>query len=183
VISEFALRQARQMPYPMSTAARYGPIDLGGNMKRLALASAILVAIAHTVPALAADDLVLKESKRDVKATIDALTAALEKAGIKIVARVDHAAAAQNAKMELRPTTLLIFGNPALGTPLMQSTQKIGLDLPMKVLAYTDDAGKTWIAYQKPDALKARHGISGKDDIFAKMTGALDKMTGAAAGN
>ena len=75
---------------------------------------------------------------------------------------------------------MLIFGNPKLGTPLMQAKREIGVDLPLKALAWQDDAGKVWLGYTKPDALKARHGVSGRDEVFKKMTGVLDKLTSAA---
>ena len=132
-------------------------------------------------PALAGD-FVVKQSKFSVVESLDRLAKALESKGIKVVARVDHAAGAQKAGLKLKPTQLLIFGNPKLGTPLMQTNRGIGLDLPMKVLAWQDDKGKVWLAYTKPDALKARYDIKGKDGVFAKMTGALDKMTGKASG-
>jgi uncharacterized protein (DUF302 family) len=65
----------------------------------------------------------------------------------------------------------------------MQADQRAGLELPMKVLVYTDDKGKTWLAYSKADSLKARFNVAGKDEVLAKMAGALDKLTSAAAGN
>ena len=82
--------------------------------------------------------------------------------------------------MELKPTQLLIFGNPKLGTPLMQSKRTAGLDLPMKVLAWEDNEGKTWVAYTKPDVLKSRYGISGRDEVFKTMAGALGNFVKAA---
>ena len=75
-----------------------------------------------------------------------------------ILARIDHAAAAANVGMALRPTEVLIFGNPLAGTPLMQAAQTIGIDLPLKALVWQDDAGKTWLAYNDPTWLARRHG-------------------------
>jgi uncharacterized protein (DUF302 family) len=129
-----------------------------------------------------AGDFVVKPSKFSVAESLDRLTKALESKGIKVMARVDHAAGAQKAGLKLKPTQLLVFGNPKLGTPLMQANPGIGLDLPMKVLAWQDDKGKVWLAYTKPDVLKARYAIESKDGVFAKMTGALSKMTGKASG-
>ena len=117
-----------------------------------------------------------------VKETIEALAAALEKKGIKIVARVDHAAGARAAGLELAPSELLIFGNPKLGTPLMQSNATIGLDLPMKVLAWQTADGKVMIGYTAPDALAGRHAITDRAEVLATMTKALDGLTNAAAG-
>ncbi|MCB1522364.1 MAG: DUF302 domain-containing protein [Hyphomicrobiaceae bacterium] len=130
----------------------------------------------------AAGELVVKESQRSVKETIEALAAALEKKGIKIVARVDHAAGARAAGLELAPSELLIFGNPKLGTPLMQSNATIGLDLPMKVLAWQTADGKVMIGYTAPDALAGRHAITDRAEVLATMTKALDGLTNAAAG-
>jgi uncharacterized protein (DUF302 family) len=98
------------------------------------------------------------------------------------IARIDHAAGAQSVDMELRPTQLLIFGNPKLGTPLMQANRAIGLDLPMKVLAWQEADGTVKVAYTAPAALAKRHGISDQDKIVETMTKALDGLTKAAAG-
>ncbi len=140
-----------------------------------------LVALAFMLtPALANDDLVVKKSPHSVSMTLDKLTKVFESKGITIFARVDHSAGAKKVGAELRPTELLIFGNPKLGTPLMNADQKIGLDLPLKALAWQDSDGTVWLAYTKPDALKARHNIEGRDEVFMKMTGALNKLTDAA---
>jgi uncharacterized protein (DUF302 family) len=137
--------------------------------------------IALSLPASAADELAVKASKYSVKETLDRLTAALKDKGITPVARVDHAAAAKGAGLELKPTEVLLFGNPKLGTPLMQANRHVGIDLPMRVLVWEDDAGKVWIAYTRPDALKSRYKIESRDDAFKTMTGALESFTSAAA--
>ncbi len=142
---------------------------------------ALAMSIALWLPVSAADELAVKASKYSVKETLDRLTAALKDKGIAPVARVDHAAAAKGAGLELKPTEVLLFGNPKLGTPLMQANRHIGIDLPMRVLAWEDDAGKVWIAYTRPDALKARYKIEGRDDAFKTMAGALESFTSAAA--
>lgn len=141
----------------------------------------ILLSLFFAGTAMAAGpDLVVKESKLGVKETIDALGKVLEAKGVKVVARIDHAAAAKAAGMELRPTELLIFGNPKLGTPLMQADQRIGIELPMRALAWQDAAGKVFVAYNTPDSLKTRFAVNGKDDVFKAMAGALDAFTAAA---
>ena len=96
------------------------------------------------------------------------------------VARVDHAAAAKAAGLELKPTEVLLFGNPKLGTPLMQANRHVAIDLPMKVLVWEDDAGKVWIGYTTPETLKARYRIDGKDDVLKTMAGALEAFSSAA---
>ena len=153
------------------------------NLKRIV--TYVLLAIAATMPinaiALAADDnLIVKPSKHSVTATLDKLSTILKSKGITVMARVDHAAGAKKAGMSMSPTQLLIFGNPKMGTPLMLSKRTMGLELPMKVLAWRDDKGKVWIAYTRPDVLKKRNGITDRDPVFKKMTGALGKLTDAA---
>lgn len=142
-----------------------------------------LVLFMAALPAAKADDQVrVIESKYSVGETLDRLTQLLVSKGIRVVARVNHAAGAKAAGLALPETELLIFGNPKLGTPLMQTKRMIGLDLPMKVLAWKADDGKVRLAYTLPDALKARHGIEGRDEVFKTMSGALAGMTAAAAG-
>jgi uncharacterized protein (DUF302 family) len=142
---------------------------------------AALAAILVTLPAAAEDFRTIK-SKYSVKDTIDRLSETLEKKGIRVMARVDHAAGAKSAGLDLKPTELLIFGNPKLGTPLMQTNRMIALDLPMKVLAWEDDNGEVHVAYTTPAALAKRHGVEGRDEIVATMTKALAGLTAAAAG-
>lgn len=127
-----------------------------------------------------ADIFLKKKSAHSVVDTIDKLETVLKSKGITIFARVDHSAGAKKVGLEMPPTLLLIFGNPKLGTPLMNENRLIGLDLPMKALAYEDANGTVWLAYTKPDVLEDRHDIDGKDAIFEKMTGALGKFTDAA---
>jgi len=150
-----------------------------GMSMRLAAAAVILSLFASSA---LAEKLVTIESKHSVKESLDRLTAALDQRGIKPVARVDHAAGAKAVGMELPPTEILIFGNPKLGTPLMQANPEVGIDLPMKVLAWQDKAGKVWVAYTAPDALKARYDIADRDEVFKAMAAALQALTKAASG-
>ena len=105
------------------------------------------------------DGLISIESKHSVKDTIDRLEAALVTKGITVFARIDHAAGAASVKMSLKPTELLIFGNPKSGTPLMQIKQIIGLDLPLKVLGWQDAVGRVWLSYNDPRWLARRYEI------------------------
>jgi uncharacterized protein (DUF302 family) len=116
--------------------------------------------------------LVTIASKYPVKEAIDRLEAALRAKGVAIFARIDHAAGAASVEMALRPTELLIFGNPKAGTPLMQANQTIGLDLPLKILAWQDAAGKVWLTYNDADWLARRHrlGDSAKPAVEALAT-------------
>ncbi len=127
-----------------------------------------------------AAELLQKKSANSVTETVDKLAAAVEKAGAKVFARVDHAAGAQTVNMELRPTIMLMFGNPALGTPAIQASQSAGLDLPLRVVVYEDANGDVILAYHDPRMLAAIHGVPADADVLAKMTGALDKLTTAA---
>jgi uncharacterized protein (DUF302 family) len=94
------------------------------------------------------------------KETMDRLAAAVAKRGAAVFARIDHASAAAKVGMELRPTELLIFGDPRAGTPLMQAAQTIGIDLPLKALVWRDAEGRTWLGYNDPAWLAERHGVS-----------------------
>ena len=120
-------------------------------------------------------------SRQSVGETIDKLEGIVTAKGFKVVARIDHAAGAEAAGMDLRPTQLLIFGNPKVGTKLMTSAQAAGLDLPVKVLAYEDAMGQVWIAYNDPGWMLARHDITDRDPVGEKMSKALSAFTDAAA--
>ena len=146
-------------------------------MKRLFLTAAVAVGL---MSASAAADMIRVQSNHDVSTTIDRLAAAVEGAGAKVFARVDHAAGAASVDQELAPATLLIFGNPKLGTPAMQSGITMGLDLPLRVLAYQQD-GKTWMIYHDPMDVGTSHGLDPDHPVIAKMTGALGKLTAKAA--
>jgi uncharacterized protein (DUF302 family) len=120
------------------------------------------------------DGLITCASRHDPQETMARLAAAVTSRGMAILARIDHAAAAAQVGMTLRPTELLIFGNPRAGTPLMQAAPTIGIDLPLKALVWQDDRGKTWLAYNDPNWLAARHGAdAGADQVLAAMTAAL----------
>ena len=125
-----------------------------------------------------------RESKGTVEETLARLAKALEDKGIKIAARVDHAAGAKSVGLEMPPTVVVMFGNPKLGTPLMQANPELGIDLPMKMLVWQDKAGKVWVGYTPPSTLQARHGITGPANIEAlgTMAGALEAFAKAAAG-
>jgi uncharacterized protein (DUF302 family) len=110
--------------------------------------------------------------------TMDRLAAGVSERGMAVLARIDHAAAAATAGLELRPTEVLIFGNPSSGTHLMQSVQTIGIDLPLKALVWQDDQDRTWLAWNDPAWLATRHGVSIEPDgVLAGMTDALAALT------
>ena len=100
---------------------------------------------------------------------------------LNVMLELDHQANAQKKGLALNPSKLIVFGNPNLGTPLMQSAQTLGLDLPQKVLVHENGSGVVHLSYNDPEYLKNRHGISETDDILSKVALALDKITTVAA--
>ncbi len=122
-------------------------------------------------------------SRHDVKVTIDRLEVAAKAKGMTIFARIDHAAGAISVGLTLRPTELLIFGNAKGGTPLMQLQQTIGIDLPLKALAWEDAAGKTWLSYNEPAWLASRHALGEQGGASAKaLAGAIEALARGATG-
>jgi uncharacterized protein (DUF302 family) len=131
--------------------------------------------------AMAADGLTTIPSSYGPKDTMNRLEAAVNAKGMTIFARIDHAAGASAAGLSLRPTEVLIFGNAKGGTPLMQSVQTIGLDLPLKALVWQDISGKTWLSYNDPAWLAKRHGLSGEAEAAVGIiTAALHAVATAA---
>jgi uncharacterized protein (DUF302 family) len=115
------------------------------------------------------------------KETMDRLEAEIRAKGLNVFARVDHAAGATEAGLELRPTELIIFGNARGGTPLMQASQTAGIDLPLKALVWQDVAGKTWLSYDEPSWVVQRHGLGVRAEIVDKLAAALSGISKAAA--
>lgn len=127
------------------------------------------------------DGLIVCESRHDPHETAERLAAAVTAHGIEVMARVDHAAAAAKVGLSLRPTEVLMFGNPKGGTPLMQVVQTIGIDLPLKVLVWQDEAGTMWVGYNDPRWIARRHGAVTDDDAaIGAMTRALAAVAQAA---
>ena len=104
-------------------------------------------------------DLVTLPSAHGAAETVARLKALLAQKGIEVFAHIDHAEAARKVGLPLRPTQVLIFGNPKAGTPLMQARQTVGLDLPLRALVWEDGEGKVWLSYNSPEYLKERYGL------------------------
>ena len=150
-------------------------------MKALVFAIAAMLTTAFSVNnAYAQDGVVSVQSPHDVATTIDKLTAVLEEKGMNVFGRVNHAQNAQNVDLELRPTEVLIFGNPKIGTPLMNCAQSVALDLPQKMLAWQDEAGNVYLGWNDPMYLKTRHAIEGCDEVLGKVSDALANFAKAA---
>jgi uncharacterized protein (DUF302 family) len=109
---------------------------------------------------MSGNGLITVPSAHDVQDTINRVETIVKAKGLTVFARVDHAAGAKEVGLTLAPTLLLIFGNAKGGTPLMQANQQVGIDLPLKVLAWQDSAGKTWLTYNDPQWIAQRHGLS-----------------------
>ncbi len=121
--------------------------------------------------------LITKSSRYSAPETMDRLVAVLQSKGMTVFARIDHAAEAEKAGLKMRPSQLLIFGNPKGGTPLMVAAPTAAIDLPLKALAWEDAGGKVWLGYNSAPYLKERHGIEGKDEALKVVAAALDAMT------
>ena len=132
---------------------------------------------------MADNGLITIQSHFGAAETIDRLVDAVQRAGLLVFARIDHAAGARDVGASLRPTELLIFGNPRGGTPLMQDRQLAGIDLPVKALAWEDEQGKVWLSYNDPHWIAERHGLGGAShDAVNAMTAGMSKLIAAAAG-
>jgi len=126
---------------------------------------------------MAADGLITIKSAFGPEETMSRLEAEVRAKGMTVFAHIDHAAGAAAVGLPLRPTDLLIFGNAKGGTPLMQSVQAIGIDLPLKALVWQDAAGTTWLSYNDPAWLAHRHGVGEPAEAAVKaMTAALHAL-------
>jgi uncharacterized protein (DUF302 family) len=121
------------------------------------------------------DGLTTVPSPWDQQETLARVAAAIAAKGLTLMARIDHAAGAEAVGLPLRPTEVLIFGNPKSGTPLMQANQTIGIDLPLKILVWQDAEARVFLSYNDPAWLALRHGL---DEAVA---GTVKAMTAALA--
>ena len=108
---------------------------------------------------------------------MDRLETEIRARGMKVFARIDHAVGASEAGLELRPTEVIIFGNARGGTPLMQSVQTIGIDLPLKALVWEDAGGTTWLSYNEPGWIAQRHSVANAEPVVSKMAAALSAIS------
>ena len=131
-------------------------------------------------PALADDGMINVPSAFTVEETADRMESVLDKKGMTIFNRIKHSEAAAKVGIELRETELIIFGNPKVGSPLMNCQQSVAIDLPQKALIWKDKNSRVWISYNNPEYLKKRHNISGCDEVLSKIGKALSGITKAA---
>ena len=148
-------------------------------MKNVMLLLSLLSALFFTSLINASESYISKKSPYSVQQTLDRLDSILKSKGISVFTRVDHGAGAKSVGQSLQTSQLLIFGNPKLGSPLMREAPMMGLELPMKALAWEDTKGQVWLSYLKPSVLESRHGLKNKA-VIEKMTKALNGMTNKA---
>lgn len=129
--------------------------------------------------ASAAEGLVAFSSPYSAEETMQRMEQQVQQRGLKVFARIDHAAGAATIGSTLRPTILLVFGHPAGGTPFMQCEQTVGIDLPLKALVWEDASGQVWLGYDDPAFIAQRHGVA-QCAVVAKLRQSLNAMAQAA---
>ena len=125
----------------------------------------------------AQESMIKLESNYSAKETADRFESIIKAKGLTLFARIDHQKNALGVKLELNPTELIIFGNPKIGTPLIQCALSVAIDLPQKVLITEDADKKVWLTYNNPKYLKSRHNIEGCDKILNKVYNVLNKLS------
>lgn len=140
-------------------------------MRKLFLPCILLLFFASI--SYAANGIISTKSCFDVPTTVNRLEKMLTQKGMTVFSRIDHAAGAAKVGEKLRPTVLVIFGNPKVGSPLMQSAQTVAIDLPQKALIWEDKSGQVWFSYNDPRYLANRHGIKDREVIIEKIEKAL----------
>ena len=153
------------------------------NYKLLKMAKAILTSLIFfllTASTFASDGILLVQSSYSVAVTADRLEKILKAKGMTIFTPIDHAQGAKKVGQKLRPTEVLIFGNPKLGSLIIKCSQMAAIDLPQKAMIFQDKKGQVRLAYNDPKYLSERHGISGCKGPLKKIQGALAKFAKAA---
>jgi len=149
-------------------------------MRALIKPMGVLACLCLPVTGFAVEGMITLKSGHSVSTTADKLEALLSQKGMTVMNRIDHSAGAAGADLELRPTEVVIFGNPKVGTPLMQCAQSVAIDLPQKALIWEDSEGIVWLGYNDPEYLKQRHNIKDCDEVIEKVKGALAGFAKAA---
>ncbi len=126
------------------------------------LSCSLFVALLMSLASLAsaADGLIAVKSPHSAANTMNRFEELAKQRGLTVFARIDHAAGAAKVGKTLRPTEVLIFGNPKGGTPFMECAQSVGIDLPLKVLVWEDASAQVWLGYNDPAFLAQRHGVA-----------------------
>jgi len=150
-----------------------------------ALATLILAAFSSTLVAAqsAGAGVLTLPSSHDFATTTAQLQDAIAEEGLVLVTTIDHAANAENAGLDLLPTTVFVFGNPQAGTPLMQAARTIGLDLPQKMLVWEDEAGDVFLTWRDPTVLATHHGLTSDHGPLPNVAALLETLAQTAAGS
>ncbi|MCW8858168.1 MAG: DUF302 domain-containing protein [Deltaproteobacteria bacterium] len=148
-------------------------------MKKLSLLIVSCFVLINISTVWAAEGLITLKSSYAPEETMNRFEAIAKKKGLNIFARINHAAGAAKIGKTLRPTEVLIFGNPQGGTPFIECAQTVGIDLPLKVLVWEDTAGQVWLGYNDPIYLAKRHGVS-ECPAAGKLNKALAGLSAAA---
>lgn len=146
-------------------------------IRYMSFALFILIASSY---ASAEESMITLESKYSAKETADRFESIIKGKGLTLFARIDHQKNAKGVNLELRATEVIIFGNPKIGTILMQCAQNSAIDLPQKVLITEDSEKKVWLSYNNPEYIKVRHHIEGCDIVINKISAVLNNISIAA---
>jgi len=131
---------------------------------------------------MAPEELTSVQSQYGTAETLERLVAAITARGASVIARIDHSLGARSVGLQLRPTLLVIFGNPAVGTALMEANQLMGLDLPLKVLVWEDEDGRTWLSHHELHELASQYALPGSADaVIAKLDTSLRAVVAEAS--
>jgi len=143
--------------------------------------SALIIGVAIMAGAAQAQDsLIVKQSAHSVAETMDRLATAAEERGLNVFSRIDHAAGAAGAGLDLPPTQVLVIGNPNVGTALMQADRRTALSLPLRIAAWQEN-GAVWVGYWSPQVFAVQYGISDQMARLEKIADMLDALTDSAA--
>lgn len=141
---------------------------------------AMIFVLVFAPPVSADQGLISVKSFHDVKNTADRLETVLKEKGMAVFLRINHSEGARKVGKKLRPTELMIFGNPKVGAPLMLCGQTVAIDLPQKALIWQDETGQVWLTYNDPKYLATRHGLNACKVVLDKVKNALKNFAQAA---
>lgn len=155
------------------------------HVNKLLLLLSLFVVVAgfeikHPKASAKVPGLIKKQSPHSVEKTTERMVSILKKKGLTVFNTINHAKGAKNAGLKLRPTTLIVFGNPKMGTKLMQCDQRMGMMLPMKILVWKNKHDKVMLGYTDPMHFKERFELKDCNGVLSKMQNALNKLTDAA---
>ncbi|MGX9463396.1 DUF302 domain-containing protein [Shewanella sp. A14] len=146
-------------------------------IRNISLALVVLIA---STQAYAVESIITLKSHYSAKETADRFESIIKDKGFTVFTRIDHQKNAASVGLALRPTEVIIFGKPKIGTQLMQCSQLVAIDLPQKVLISEDADNNVWLSYNNPEYIKQRHNIAGCDKVINKISGVLGKLSNAA---